>query len=236
MVSKQAFGHFFKAPTVAGLCLTVALGLACSKSAGAESKKTTEVSPAAEQALPAPDTLLLLVRTTIVALNQANFTGNYSVLHRSRDAAAANNKFTGPACHCFHQIARTAPRSLARVIAFSRPYRTSERSQRRHPSAGRNLSDEPCADIVRNGLQTHSGHLAHRRFVGHNGAISDRIKFAEKGSLRCAQDQLGTEDQGTFICPLGSEAVFIPHWPKVCSGSTADPGIRGANRLLISKD
>lgn len=80
-MSKQAFGHFFKAPTVAGLCLTVALGLACSKSAGAESKKTTEVSPAAEQALPAPDTLLLLVRTTIVALNQANFTGNYSVLH-----------------------------------------------------------------------------------------------------------------------------------------------------------
>jgi hypothetical protein len=32
-------------------------------------------------AIPAPPVLLLLVRTTLVALNQANFTGNYTVLH-----------------------------------------------------------------------------------------------------------------------------------------------------------
>jgi hypothetical protein len=32
-------------------------------------------------AMPAPAVLLLLVRTTLVALNQANFTGNYTVLH-----------------------------------------------------------------------------------------------------------------------------------------------------------
>ncbi len=31
--------------------------------------------------VPTPDVLLMLVRTTLVALNQANFTGNYSVLH-----------------------------------------------------------------------------------------------------------------------------------------------------------
>ena len=31
--------------------------------------------------MPPPDVLLMLVRTTLVALNQANFTGNYSVLH-----------------------------------------------------------------------------------------------------------------------------------------------------------
>lgn len=31
--------------------------------------------------VPPPDVLLMLVRTTLVALNQANFTGNYTVLH-----------------------------------------------------------------------------------------------------------------------------------------------------------
>jgi len=31
--------------------------------------------------VPAPAVLLMLVRTTLVALNQANFTGNYTVLH-----------------------------------------------------------------------------------------------------------------------------------------------------------
>lgn len=31
--------------------------------------------------VPPPEVLLMLVRTTLVALNQANFTGNYTVLH-----------------------------------------------------------------------------------------------------------------------------------------------------------
>jgi hypothetical protein len=37
--------------------------------------------PPANPAVPAPDALLMLVRTTLVALNQANYTGNYAVLH-----------------------------------------------------------------------------------------------------------------------------------------------------------
>ncbi len=36
---------------------------------------------APEPAIPTPEILLMLVRTTLVALNQANFTGNYTVLH-----------------------------------------------------------------------------------------------------------------------------------------------------------
>jgi hypothetical protein len=32
-------------------------------------------------AIPTPAVLLMLIRTTLVALNQANFTGNYTVLH-----------------------------------------------------------------------------------------------------------------------------------------------------------
>jgi hypothetical protein len=38
-------------------------------------------SPVPTVAMPGPETLLMLVRTTLVALNQANFTGNYTVLH-----------------------------------------------------------------------------------------------------------------------------------------------------------
>lgn len=40
-------------------------------------------NPAAQQAIqvPPPEVLLILVRTTLAALNQANFTGNYTVLH-----------------------------------------------------------------------------------------------------------------------------------------------------------
>ena len=40
----------------------------------------TNAQPAAIP-MPAPQVLLMLVRSTLVALNQANFTGNYSVLH-----------------------------------------------------------------------------------------------------------------------------------------------------------
>ena len=67
------------------LSLTVAgLTIAATHIAHAES-----ISPAAGGAItqapaiamPAPPVLLLLVRTTLVALNQANFTGNYTVLH-----------------------------------------------------------------------------------------------------------------------------------------------------------
>jgi hypothetical protein len=39
-------------------------------------------TPRAQQVrVPEPDVLLMLVRTTLIALNQANFTGNYTVLH-----------------------------------------------------------------------------------------------------------------------------------------------------------
>lgn len=35
----------------------------------------------AQVTVPPPEVLLMLVRTTLIALNQANFTGNYAVLH-----------------------------------------------------------------------------------------------------------------------------------------------------------
>jgi hypothetical protein len=41
----------------------------------------TNPARAEEVSAPTPDVLLMLVRTTLVALNQANFTGNYAVLH-----------------------------------------------------------------------------------------------------------------------------------------------------------
>lgn len=44
-----------------------------------KSLKTAEAAPAVP--IPPPEVLLMLVRTTLVALNQANFTGNYTVLH-----------------------------------------------------------------------------------------------------------------------------------------------------------
>lgn len=41
----------------------------------------TIAAAAQSSAVPAPEVLLMLVRTTLVALNQAGFTANYSVLH-----------------------------------------------------------------------------------------------------------------------------------------------------------
>lgn len=43
--------------------------------------KTAASQPAQTVSVPPPEVLLMLVRTTLVALNQANFTGNYTVLH-----------------------------------------------------------------------------------------------------------------------------------------------------------
>ena len=61
-------GRILKLLVVASLCLGGAAGLA-----RAEGRSHLSV--------PTPDVLLMLVRTALVALNQANFTGNYSVLH-----------------------------------------------------------------------------------------------------------------------------------------------------------
>ena len=60
-------GRILKILVVASLCLGGGTGLA-----RAEGR--------AQLPAPPPDVLLMLVRTTLVALNQANFTGNYSVL------------------------------------------------------------------------------------------------------------------------------------------------------------
>jgi hypothetical protein len=56
--------------------------------AGAKAQKKPAVkaappspAPAKTIQVPPPEVLLMLVRTTLVALNQANFTGNYTVLH-----------------------------------------------------------------------------------------------------------------------------------------------------------
>ena len=61
-------GRILKLMVVASLCLAGAAGLA-------RAEGRTHLS------VPPPDVLLMLVRSTLVALNQANFTGNYSVLH-----------------------------------------------------------------------------------------------------------------------------------------------------------
>lgn len=52
-----------------------------SKPAAAPSPPQAVPAPATGIAVPPPEVLLMLVRTTLVALNQANFTGNYTVLH-----------------------------------------------------------------------------------------------------------------------------------------------------------
>jgi hypothetical protein len=55
------------------LLLSIAIALLCCIVPG--------VTSAQHIRIPQPDVLLLLVRTTLIALNQANFTGNYTVLH-----------------------------------------------------------------------------------------------------------------------------------------------------------
>jgi hypothetical protein len=64
--------------TVAALAFAgadVAHAQSASSAAGGASTQAPSI------AMPEPAVLLLLVRTTLVALNQANFTGNYTVLH-----------------------------------------------------------------------------------------------------------------------------------------------------------
>ncbi len=41
----------------------------------------TPGAPSPAQTIPEPEALLILIRTTLIALNQANQTGNYTVLH-----------------------------------------------------------------------------------------------------------------------------------------------------------
>lgn len=68
-----------------GLIAVIGLGQAQDTS-GLGGNNAVEASGAAQKrqqppfSPPTPDVLLMLVRTTLVALNQANFTGNYSVL------------------------------------------------------------------------------------------------------------------------------------------------------------
>jgi hypothetical protein len=45
------------------------------------STRGREQAASMSPAVPTPAVLLMLIRTTLVALNQANFTGNYTVLH-----------------------------------------------------------------------------------------------------------------------------------------------------------
>ncbi|MEX2032293.1 MAG: hypothetical protein WEA81_05445 [Dehalococcoidia bacterium] len=68
-MSKRMIGRILKLLVVGSLCLGGASSLT-----RAESAQRTRLSA------PTPDVLLMLVRTALVALNQANFTGNYSVL------------------------------------------------------------------------------------------------------------------------------------------------------------
>jgi hypothetical protein len=73
--------HFPSALAVAVLFLSAAAGLARAQNVP-EIKKATEIGRTPARTLvPPPDVLLMLVRSTMAALNQANFTGNYSVLH-----------------------------------------------------------------------------------------------------------------------------------------------------------
>lgn len=61
--------------------VTAALFVGGANLAYAQSGGPVEGAPPAALAVPAPAVLLMLVRTTLIALNQANFTGNYGVLH-----------------------------------------------------------------------------------------------------------------------------------------------------------
>lgn len=54
---------------------TIAAAQPTSRAQGSPPAATTPTRP-----VPAPHQLNLLIRTTLIAVNQANFTGNYSVL------------------------------------------------------------------------------------------------------------------------------------------------------------
>lgn len=70
---------------------------------GLEGAKEPPASAGARRLpIPAPEEMMMLIRTTLIALNQANFTGNYTVLQdlgtpglqASNSAAALGNAFT----------------------------------------------------------------------------------------------------------------------------------------------
>jgi hypothetical protein len=70
----------------AAACLfLIAVALPGTHAARAEKSAAIPVNPAAPPAMPDAYRLNLLIRTTLIALNQANMTGNYTVL---RDLAA----------------------------------------------------------------------------------------------------------------------------------------------------
>lgn len=61
------------------VCMFGTSGVAAQDERGAPSLPAQTASPRHE--LPAPETLLMMIRTTLAALHHANFTGNYTVLH-----------------------------------------------------------------------------------------------------------------------------------------------------------
>lgn len=90
------------------LILTLALSPALPESADAQSGNR-------KLAVPQPETLLLLIRTTLVALNHANQTGNYTVL---RDIAAPifQEKFSAADLGAIFASLRARSLDLAPVV------------------------------------------------------------------------------------------------------------------------
>jgi hypothetical protein len=85
-----------------GLAVCLTLGtVAFGQETNTKAKKKPATEQATEQivaqpasAVPPPEVLLMLVRNTVVALNQANFTGNYTVL---RDLGSPSLQVTSAA-------------------------------------------------------------------------------------------------------------------------------------------
>ena len=57
------------------------MALAYPVSSKAQTATPAVVQQGAKVAIPQPETLVILIRTTLIALNQANQTGNYAVFH-----------------------------------------------------------------------------------------------------------------------------------------------------------
>lgn len=70
--------------TIGRLLALIFTCLAAATLASAQGERSTPSparSPATRHEIPAPETLMMMIRTTLAALHHANFTGNYTVLY-----------------------------------------------------------------------------------------------------------------------------------------------------------
>ena len=111
--------------------------------------------PTGPVTMPAPDVLVMMVRSTLVAVNQANFTGNYSVLRGLMTPALQARASAAQFAKAFANLREQNSRSVGYPRPGAAVHIGSLADAAGRPQARRFLSDAAVADQLRHRLPSH---------------------------------------------------------------------------------